>query len=175
MDQRIYLIGYMGVGKSTIARKLAKLLNWEVMDLDQAFETRYKISVSDFFKRYDETLFRKLERSLLRESVDLSQTIISTGGGTACFYDNMEWMNQNGLTVFLKMSAGCLSNRLLNAKKKRPLISGQSKDQLQSFIKKHLQKRAIFYTQARLHFEAESPDIQALAELIKPYLSSAKI
>ncbi|HOI31946.1 MAG: shikimate kinase [Bacteroidales bacterium] len=174
MSQRIYLVGYMGVGKSTIARKLANLLNWEVMDLDQVFETRYKISVPDFFNRYDEKLFRKLERSLLQESVAHSHTIISTGGGTACFYDNMDWMNQNGLTVFLKMSAGCLSNRLLNAKKKRPLISGQSREQLHAFIKQHLQKRAIYYTQAKLHFEAESPDIQELAELVKPLISPIK-
>lgn len=166
MHQRIYLVGYMGVGKSTIARKLATHLNWEVYDLDNAFEKRYKISIADFFDRYDEQLFRKLERNLLQETNQLTQTIVSTGGGTPCFYDNMEWMNANGLTVYLKMSPACLSNRLLNEKKKRPVLKDKTTEELKHFIKNHLQKRAIYYTQANIHFEAESADIPALAILL---------
>jgi shikimate kinase len=170
MHQRIYLVGYMGVGKSTIARKLATQLNWELLDLDHVFEVRYKISIADFFKRYDEMLFRKLERSLLQETKSVERTIISTGGGTACYYDNMDWMNANGLTVYLKMSPDGLSNRLIHAKKKRPAIINKTEEELRHFIKKHLQKRAIFYTQSVIHFEAESADFPALVEILKKHL-----
>jgi len=167
MYQRIYLVGYMGVGKSTIARKLSAQLNWDVLDLDHVFETRYKISIPDFFKRYDEALFRKLERSLLQETESFERTIISTGGGTPCYYDNMDWMNSNGLTVYLSMSAAGLTNRLIHAKKKRPVIIGKTEQNLRAFVKKHLQQRAIFYSQSAIHFEAESADIPALAALLK--------
>ena len=161
----------MGVGKSTIARKLATQLNWELLDLDHVFETRYKISIPDFFKRYDETLFRKLERALLQETKSVERTIISTGGGTPCYYDNMDWMNANGLTVYLKMSPGGLTDRLIHAKKKRPVIIDKSEEELVQFIKKHLQKRAIFYTQSVIHFEAESADIPAMVEILKKHLT----
>ena len=94
----------MGAGKTTAARRLAQRLGWEVADTDDLFEEKYKISVCDFFNKYDEALYRKLESEVLKSTESLEDVVISTGGGTACYFDNMDWMNQHGLTVFLRIS-----------------------------------------------------------------------
>lgn len=101
---RIYLVGYMGAGKSTTSKRLAHQLGWEAYDTDRLFEARYKISINDFFHKYDADLYRKLETQILHETLSLDNAVIATGGGTPCFNNNMEWMNQNGFTVFLKIS-----------------------------------------------------------------------
>ena len=106
----------MGAGKTTTARRLANQLGWEVVDTDDLFEEKYKISVCDFFHKYDEPLYRKLESEVLKETENLDNVVISTGGGTACYFDNMEWMNQHGLTVFLRISEKAVVDRLLHAK-----------------------------------------------------------
>lgn len=167
MNNRIYLVGYMGAGKSTCAKRLANKLNWDFKDLDQLFESRYKIAIADFFKKYDESLFRRLERDLLQETNVLQNTIIATGGGTACFYDNMSWMNEHGLTVYLQMSPTAVTNRLIHTKKKRPLISRKHPEELYQFVKNHLRQRAIFYSQAKIIIEAESLNLDSLIEKLK--------
>ncbi|MBU1371072.1 MAG: AAA family ATPase [Bacteroidetes bacterium] len=172
MTDRIYLVGYMGAGKSTCARRLASKLGWESVDTDQLFETKYKIAIHDFFKKYDESLFRRLERDLLIETGNLKQTIIATGGGTPCFYNNISWMNENGLTAYLKMSPAAIANRLIHAKKKRPLILEKNSDDIYQFVKDHMRQRAIFYSQANLVIEAESLDLQDFIKQINAYPES---
>jgi len=162
MNNRIYLVGYMGAGKSTCAKRLANKFNWDFKDLDQLFESRYKIAITDFFEKYDESLFRRLERDLLQETNTLQNTIIATGGGTACFYSNMSWMNENGHTVYLQMSPSGLANRLIHAKKKRPLLSKKNPEELYNFVKDQLRQRAIFYSQAKIIIDAESLNLEAL-------------
>jgi len=170
MNNRIYLVGYMGAGKSTCAKRLANRFDWDFKDLDQLFESKYKITIPDFFEKYDESLFRRLERELLLETSLFQNTIIATGGGTACFYNNMSWMNENGLTVYLKMSPSAVSNRLVHAKKKRPLIAKKSPEELYIFVKEHLRQRAIFYSQAKIVTEAESLNLELLVAQLKKEL-----
>ena len=102
----------MGAGKTTAARRLAQRLGWQVADTDAMFEEKYKISVCDFFNKYDEPLYRKLESEVLKSTESMENTVISTGGGTACYFDNMEWMNDHGLTIFLRISPAAVVDRL---------------------------------------------------------------
>ena len=159
---RIYLIGYMGSGKSSAMKHLAKHLSWDAYDLDQLFEERYKISVQDFFHKYDEAAFRKLESQLLRETAQLENAVIATGGGTPCFYDNMDWMNANGTTVFLKVSTKTAVVRLLNSKKKRPLLEGKSEEQLYEYVEKHYGERMPFYEKAHVTVKGENLDVKEI-------------
>lgn len=164
---RIYLVGYMGAGKTTTARRLANQLGWEVADTDDLFEEKYKISVCDFFHKYDEALYRKLESEVLKETESLENVVISTGGGTACYFDNMEWMNQKGLTVFLHISEKAVVDRLLHAKRKRPLSIGKSEEELTEFVAQHYTSRLPFYEQAKITVKSEDLDLDNLLEMIK--------
>lgn len=164
---RVFLIGYMGSGKSTAGRKLAAALDLTFYDLDELFEEQYKISITSFFERYDENLFRKLESQLLKSCSRFENAVISTGGGTPCFYDNMAWMNENGLTIYLQMPAGSIVSRLQASKKKRPLLAGKNQHQLHSFVREHLVRRNIFYSQANLVVKGESLQTNELVAIIR--------
>ena len=164
---RIYLVGYMGAGKTTAARRLANRLGWEVVDTDDMFEEKYKISVCDFFQKYDEALYRKLESEVLKSTESLDNVVVATGGGTACFFDNMEWMNAHGLTVFLRISEQAAVDRLAHAKRKRPLALGKSEEELAAFVKQHYAERMPFYEQARITVKAEDMDVGNLLQLIE--------
>ncbi|HMM11319.1 MAG TPA: shikimate kinase [Bacteroidales bacterium] len=168
---RVYLVGYMGAGKTTLSRRLSAQLGMEHADLDELFEARYKISIPDFFRKYDETLFRRLESHLLKETVLTDHIVYSTGGGTACYYDNMEWMNRHGLTVYLQMDPQSIVHRLSNAKKKRPLILSKTSDELLEFVREHLRARNIYYSQAKIIVKGESIDVDALAQQIRAMMN----
>ncbi len=160
----------MGAGKTTAARRLAQRLGWEVVDTDAMFEEKYKISVNDFFNKYDGPLYRKLESEVLKETENLKNTVISTGGGTACYFDNMEWMNQHGLTVFLRISEKAVVDRLLHAKRKRPLAVGKSEEELIEFVAQHYTSRLPFYEQAQITVKSENLDVDGLMNTIKENL-----
>lgn len=160
----------MGAGKSTTSRRLAQRLGWEAVDTDDLFEAKYKISVCDFFQKYDEPLYRKLESEVLKETAALENVVVATGGGTACYFDNMEWMNAHGLTVFLRISEQAVVDRLAHAKRKRPLAVGKSEEELAEFVKNHYTERMPFYEQARITVKAEDLDVDNLMQLIKDKL-----
>ena len=157
----------MGAGKTTVARRLANHLGWEVVDTDAMFEEKYRISICDFFNKYDEPLYRKLESEVLKSTADLENVVISTGGGTACYFDNMEWMNQHGLTVFLRISQKAVVDRLLHAKRKRPLAEGKSEAELTEFVTRHYTERLPFYEQAKITVKAEDFDLENLIKQIE--------
>ncbi len=142
---RIYLVGYMGAGKSTTSKRLAHQLGWEAYDTDRLFEARYKISINDFFHKYDAELYRKLETQILHETLQFDNAVIATGGGTPCFNNNMAWMNQHGFTVFLKISPESAIVRLSQSKVKRPILIDKSSEELAEFIKKNYTERLPFY------------------------------
>ena len=164
---KVFLVGYMGAGKTTAARRLAQRLGWEVADTDDLFEAKYKISVCDFFNKYDEPLYRKLESEVLKETEKLENVVISTGGGTACYFDNMDWMNQHGLTVFLRISQKAVVDRLVHAKRKRPLAEGKTEEELAAFVEQHYTERLPFYEQARITVKAEDLDLDSLVKQIE--------
>lgn len=164
---RIYIVGYMGAGKTTAARRLAQRMGWEVVDTDALFEEKYKISVNDFFNKYDEPLYRKLESEVLKATESLDHVVVSTGGGTACFFDNMDWMNQHGLTIFLRISPQAAVDRVIHSRHKRPLVEGKSEEELTEFVNQHYASRLPFYEQARITAKSEDFDIESLMEAIK--------
>jgi shikimate kinase len=167
---RIYIVGYMGAGKTTAARRLAQRMGWEVVDTDALFEEKYKISVNDFFNKYDEPLYRKLESEVLKATESLDHVVVSTGGGTACFFDNMDWMNQHGLTVFLRISPQAAVDRVIHSRHKRPLVEGKSEEELTEFVNQHYASRLPFYEQARITAKSEDFDIESLMKAIKDIL-----
>ena len=152
---RIFLIGYMGAGKTTLGKAFAGKLNIPFIDLDWYIEERFQKTVGELFTERGEGGFRELERSLLHEVAEFENVVISTGGGTPCFFDNMEFMNQAGKTVFLEVHPDILFRRLRVAKQQRPILQGKQDDELRTFIIQALEKRAPFYTQARYVFSAE--------------------
>ncbi len=164
---RIYLIGYMGSGKTTVAKKLARSLQFNFLDMDEVFEEKYHIQVADFFQKYDEQAFREIESKLIKETELLENTVISTGGGAPCFHDNLQWMKNSGIIVYLQMSVQALVNRLSNAKRVRPLIKNLNDDELNDYITKQLKIRDEFYTQAQIIINGENCDIETLATSIK--------
>ncbi len=154
MESRIYLVGFMGVGKSTIGKKLARMLHYRFVDLDKMFERRYKLNIDLFFNKYNEPLFRELESKLLTETFELENTVISTGGGTPCHHEGIDAMNRHGLTVYLKMGTAALASRLKTAKKRRPLLLDKNEEELERFIVEKLNNRKSCYEKAQIHVEA---------------------
>ena len=141
---RIFLIGYMGAGKTTLGKAFAKKYNLSFVDLDWYIEERFHKTVQELFAERGEDGFRELERNMLHEVADFENVIISTGGGAPCFFDNMDFMNKSGITVFLNVKAEILFQRLRVAKQQRPILKGKSDDELSSFIVSALQNRAPF-------------------------------
>ncbi len=165
---RIFLTGYMYSGKTTIGKKLASILELPFYDLDDYFEIKYKISIIKFFEKYNEKLFRKLESEALSELISQHEDVlISTGGGTACFNDNMKLMNDSGLSVYVEMSPKSILTRMQASKKKRPLLMKVPEDELEAFIRQHLEERRKYYQQSQLSIRGESADISEISRLIR--------
>ncbi|GAB4279619.1 MAG: shikimate kinase [Marinilabiliales bacterium] len=164
----IFLTGFMASGKTTHGKKLAKILNYDFFDTDKCIEQQEQINISEIFQKEGEEYFRKVERKILRQLVDNNNdAVIATGGGTPCFYDNMEFMNQNGLTVFLKLDFKTIYNRLLHSKKIRPLANNiLNKHQLHELYNFRLK----FYEQSRIKIDALGIDGNKIYDYIKYYL-----
>ena len=162
----------MGVGKSTIGKKLANLLDYNFVDTDDLFEKKYKLSIDTFFSKYDEKLFREFENKILKSTFSLNETIIATGGGTPCHHYAMEDINTYGTSVYLHMSVSGIQQRLLDAKKPRPLVKDKNNEELLVEIERLLSSRIEFYEKADLQFDASHPDIELLKRQLKVYLNS---
>ena len=147
--QPIFLIGYMGCGKSTMGRALSRTTGIRFIDLDNYIELRHCKSINQIFAERGEEGFRNIERSLLHEVCEFEDVIISSGGGTPCFFDNIDYLNQQGDVVYLKVEPETLYKHLKMGKVERPLLKGKSEEELITFIREQLEKREPFYTKAR--------------------------
>lgn len=163
---RIFLVGFMGAGKSVIGRRLAKSLNLSFYDLDEEIESHYRMSVSSIFKKYDEACFRKLEHQTLLSFSDKDDFVMSCGGGTPCFCDNMEQMNALGTTIYIKLTASELADRIANSVKKRPLTEGKSDVELADYVSSTLTARESFYSKAKIIVDSSDADKDALEKKI---------
>ena len=150
---RIFIVGYMGVGKTTIGKGLAELFDLEFIDLDKFIENKYRKTIPQIFEAKGEDGFRNIEQNALAEVANFENVIVSTGGGAPCFFENMEIMNRSGVTVYIKAEPEELANRLLASKTERPLIAGKSREELIPFIQNHLSAREYYYNKAQIVYE----------------------
>ncbi len=175
---RIFLTGYMGAGKTTMGKALARRLDLQFIDLDWYIEERFRKTVGELFAEHGEAGFRELERKMLREVSEFENVVISTGGGAPCFFDNMEHMNRMGRTVFLDVHPDVLFRRLVVAKRQRPILRGKSDQELKAFIIDALKKREPFYRQAQHVFKADELEnrkqINDAVERLKAVLEGKK-
>ncbi len=164
----ISLIGYMGCGKSHISRTLRKRINFKLIDLDKEISTRQQSSIKNIFEKKGEIFFRKKEREVLEEILATEDNcILSLGGGTPAYYNNMEIINQNSISIFLQTSIPQLTERLIKNKQKRPLIANISDEDLPEFIAKHLFERNTFYNQAQFTINTNNKTPEEVVEEIR--------
>ena len=146
---RIILVGYMGVGKTTIGRALAKSLNLKFYDLDWYIESRQHKTVKQLFDEKGEEGFREIERNMLHEVAEFEDVVVSCGGGTPCFFDNIDYMNRQGDTLYLKATPEVLYQHLKMGRNVRPLLLNKTQEELMTFITEQLSQREPFYSKAR--------------------------
>jgi Shikimate kinase len=163
----VYIIGFMGSGKSTAGKKLAATLGWSFIDLDRKIEEVAGKTIPEIFSQEGEDRFRSLETEVLRSLKSQVRTIVSTGGGTPCHGVNMEFMLETGVTVYLKMSTGQLVGRLLGSTEDRPILKNVPDAKLYDFIDEKLTVREKFYNKANIVVEGISLDISNLQSIIK--------
>lgn len=167
----IILIGYMCVGKTTIGKELAKRRGQMFYDLDWYIEERFRKRVPQIFGEEGEEAFRKKERNMLHEVAEFENVVVSCGGGTPCFFDNIDYMNQAAEVIYLKASPETILSHLKISKGKRPLLEGMSPEELQTFVTDQIQKREDFYLRARHVVDVDVLDsaekINRLVELIE--------
>ena len=166
--KKIILVGYMAVGKTTIAQLLSEKIKMKWIDLDKLIEKDAQLSVSDIFTQKGEVYFRKLEHKLFNEYVEVTNDlIISTGGGTPCYANNHVLLNaENTVSIYLKASIAVIFTRLKFEKEQRPLIATLSEEELKEFIAKHLFERSYFYNQATYTVEVDTKTPQAIVQEI---------
>jgi shikimate kinase len=163
--QRIYLIGMMGVGKSTIGKKMASLLGYLFIDIDKEIERREHKTISELFETHGEEYFRKRETEILRSLID-NKIIIATGGGTPCFNNNMQYILNNGVSIYLKAKTGLLLQRINRYPNKRPLLKGLNEEQIRIFIEQKVQEREPFYSQANYIFDIPASSAETIVKSI---------
>lgn len=152
---RIFIVGYMGAGKTTLGKALSKAIGMPFIDLDWHLEERFHKTIHELFEIHGEPGFRLLERRMLHEVGEFENVIISTGGGTPCFFDNMDFMNKQGTTLWLDVHPEVLFKRLRIAKMQRPLLDNKTDEELMDFIHVALSGRAACYQQAKYTFNAD--------------------
>ena len=162
----IFLIGFMGCGKTTLGRRLASRLGYEFMDLDHILEAQAGMTIAEYFSKFGEEAFRKLESEVLKFTNYPEHAVISTGGGLPCFFDNMDWMNTHGKTVYIKLSPKTLADRLENEKDKRPVLNDHGED-LVAFIAGKLAERDEFYNRASIIADGLSLTAEKVDQLLK--------
>ena len=171
---RVILIGFMGAGKTTVGKALGKALGVTFYDLDWYIETRMRKTVKQIFDERGEEGFRKMEHNMLHEVAEFENVVISCGGGTPCFYDNMDYLNQQGDTVYLKASPEVLYKHLKMAKGVRPLLLNKTPEEVQVYIREELNRREQFYGKAKHILDIDVMDsldkIQFFVEEIKKAL-----
>jgi shikimate kinase len=167
MDTRIFLIGFMGSGKSTLGAQLARLVGYQFIDMDHMIEETAEMSILEIFNDHGEEVFRKWEYDILHELCRREKLVISTGGGAPCHSNMMDLMNTHGTTIYLKLSPEALKTRLIQSSAERPLIMGKSEPELLDFIKSLLEKREPFYKQATHIVDGISLQSQDLARLMQ--------
>ena len=162
----VVLVGFMGVGKTTIGTKLAKILHYNFIDIDAFIQEEQNTSISEIFNLYGENYFRKIEQKALHQVLNLDNYVIATGGGTPCFYNNIDLINKKAESIYVSMPAKAIYSRLINAKTSRPLVKNKSENDLLQYIETTLSYREKFYNKCKIHVNALSLNINELSQQI---------
>lgn len=171
----LFLIGYMGAGKTTSGRLLAEKLGYRFIDLDDLIEEREKMSIPVIFELHGEDHFRKAEQSALYSLKNQDRLVVATGGGCAAFENNIEWLNSQGTTIYLRCHPGVLFHRVAPGKSKRPLLAKMDDVDIMEFLLESLKKRLPYYVQAQITIDGEkSPEeiVKSIIQRITPTTSS---
>lgn len=164
-----------GSGKSTWGKKLASALKYNFIDLDDQIEEKENLKISDIFIEKGEEYFRDKEQFYLEKTINLNNTIVSTGGGTPCYKNNMEFMNKNGITIYLNANIGIISDRILKGKRQRPLFFNQSEDEIRKNIEKILSLRKGYYNMANYTFNIPDESVQTFVNKAVQLIEYSKI
>jgi shikimate kinase len=162
----IFIIGYMGAGKTTLGKRLAERLNYHFYDMDEMFEVSTGYSIAHYFEKFREAAFRLKEREILFNHLDDLQTVIATGGGTTCYADNMALMNQKGITVYIDTKFETIMKRLEGKIHDRPMLKNIPPEKLPSFIQEHMKSRWEFYSKALIKVDGEEVDLEMIVSLL---------
>ncbi|MCO5240874.1 MAG: shikimate kinase [Chitinophagaceae bacterium] len=167
---KIFLLGFMGTGKTYWGQLWAKQHRLDFFDLDTEIEQYTGLTIPQIFELHGEHFFREQERERLHHFGDKQHFILSTGGGTPCFYNNMQWMNEHGLTIYLKTPLPVLKERLIKEKMHRPLIKQLDDREIEKFIKTSIGKREAYYNTAHIILSTESISDITFEEIIQKYV-----
>lgn len=168
-----FLTGFMGSGKSYWGKKWALANDYTFVDVDEVIENAEGKTIADIFEIKGEDYFREIEATYLRSFADANNTIIACGGGTPCFHENMQWMNDHGTTLYLLTTAPQILDRVLAEQEKRPLIKKMNQGELLFFIEQKLKERTPFYTQAKLVIPSTELSVQTFRNLFFAKQSTA--
>ena len=152
----------MGAGKTAVGRTLARRYGLEHIDLDWRIEQRFHTKIADMFALIGEEGFRRREQNMLHEVMAMEDVVVSVGGGTPCFFDNIEQMNASGHTIYLQGSVDVLVERITRSQSKRPIVANKSQEELTQFVIDHLAQREPFYMQAREVWNVDELDLNRL-------------
>lgn len=156
--RNIILLGYMGAGKTSVGKVLAKKLGMQFYDLDWYIEERFRRKIADLFAQKGEDGFRDIERRMLHEVAEFENVVLALGGGTPCFYDNMDYANRSGITIFLDASPQTIIRHLSISHTVRPLLKDKQGDELVAFIQKQLEQRMAYYSKAQYRVDVNCLD-----------------
>ncbi|PSR11128.1 MAG: shikimate kinase [Bacteroidetes bacterium] len=165
MKKTIFLVGFMGSGKSHVGKKLALHLGCPFSDLDHAIEMAAGATISTIFEQHGEAYFRLLERRALHDSSYAPAGVLATGGGTPCFFNNMDWMNKNGICIFLDADPAVLTERLWKGKFKRPLLKKLDQPELACYVHDKIAERRPFYEKAAVQYFIHHHEQETAGEL----------
>lgn len=152
--KKVVLLGFMYSGKTTVGKKLAKKLGYKFYDTDAEIEYKYHYSINSIFKTFGEEIFRNMEKQMLEELLQKDNVVISCGGGTPCFFDNMQKIKDNSISIYLFLTPGQIFSRYKIAKVRRPLLEEKTEQQAFEYIDKTLAEREQYYNQADITLNA---------------------
>lgn len=165
---KVFLIGFMASGKSSVGKKLANKLNLPFVDLDTYIEEKHNTTIRLLMYDKGHDAFREIERDALVDAIEKYQdAIISTGGGTPCYFDNLEKMKNAGDTVYLEVDIPTLVDRLMHSKKDRPLIWGKTREDLTVYAKELMERRRVYYQKAKYTVNGKNLKLDTIIQIIE--------
>ncbi len=168
----IFLIGFMAAGKSTLAKKIARSLSFQFIDTDKYIESITGLSISEFIRSSGIDAFRMEEHKALNEIIKMDNSVVATGGGLPCFYNNMDIIKGNGFSIYIKYAPGIIFHRIKNAHTERPLVKGMNDDEMIKFIENTLIEREPFYNKANCVLNKKNVKTEDLLMPILEYLEN---